>query len=67
MSVAKKVRVPPYEKRDGTKVRGYVRNDPRAKEHEEQELPPEEQKPSFLVEDVKKEDEETDKEEDNSV
>ena len=65
--MTKKVRVPPYERRDGTKVRGYVRDDPRAKEHEEQELPNEEQKPSFLVEDIKKEDEETDKEEDNSV
>ncbi|MFP3257296.1 MAG: hypothetical protein RXO36_05815 [Candidatus Nanopusillus acidilobi] len=65
--MAKKVRVRPYEKQNGTRVRGYVREDPRAKEHEEQELPPEEQKPSFLAEDIEKEDEETDKEEDNSV
>ena len=65
--MGKKVYVPSYEKRDGTKVRSHYRYDPREKEHEEQELPPEEQKPSFLAEDVKKEDEETDKEEDNSV
>jgi len=63
--LAKKVRVSPYQKSDGTKVRGYVREDPRASSkgilHE---LPPEDDKPSFLSEGIEPdEDGESEKEE----
>jgi len=47
--LAKKVRVSPYQKSDGTRVRGYVREDPRASNKGTfHELPPEDDKPSFL-------------------
>jgi len=51
--MAKKVRVSPYQKSDGTRVRGYVREDPRASSKgASHELPPEDDKPSFLSEGI---------------
>ena len=61
--MAKKVRVNPYQKSDGTRVRGYIREDPRASSKgASHELPPEDQKPSFLSEGIepKKEESEDD-------
>ena len=47
--MAKKVRVRAYQKSDGTRVRGYIREDPRAfSKGASHELPPENDKPSFL-------------------
>jgi len=47
--LAKKVRVSAYQKSDGTRVRGYIREDPRASNKvNSHELPPEDDKPSFL-------------------
>ena len=47
--MAKKVRVRAYQKSDGTRVRGYIREDPRASSKgAPHELPPEDDKPSFL-------------------
>jgi len=47
--LAKKVRVRAYQKTDGTRVRGYIREDPRASDRgTSHELPPEDDKPSFL-------------------
>jgi hypothetical protein len=59
MNLAKKVRVNPYQKADGTRVRGYVREDPRASSKGAQhELPPENDKPSFLSGGIEPEDSE---------
>jgi len=60
--LAKKVRVNPYQKSDGTRVRGYVREDPRASSRgTPHELPPEDHKPSFLSEGIEPEDQENEK------
>ena len=49
--MGKKVHVDSYTKTDGTHVRAYTRYDPRAKSYKSTgELPPEDQKPSFLSE-----------------
>jgi len=54
--LAKKVRVNPYQRSDGTRVRGYVREDPRASSKgAPHELPPEDDKPSFLSEGIEPE------------
>ena len=54
--MAKKVRVNPYQRSDGTRVRGYVREDPRASSKgAPHELPPEDDKPSFLSEGIEPE------------
>jgi len=54
--MAKKVRVSPYQKSDGTRVRGYVREDPRvSNKFASHELPPEDDKPSFLSEGIEPE------------
>ena len=51
--MAKKVRVSPYQKSDGTRVHGYIREDPRASNKGvSSELPPEDDKPSFLSEGI---------------
>ena len=51
--MAKKVRVRAYQKSDGTRVRGYIREDPRASSKgAPHELPPEDDKPSFLSEGI---------------
>jgi len=64
MSLSKKVRVSPYQRSDGTRVRGYVREDPRASNKgTSHELPPEDDKPSFLSEGI--EPEEDDESEEN--
>ena len=60
MNLAKKVRVSPYQKSDGTRVRGYIREDPRASSKgAPHELPPENDKPSFLSEGIEPEDKES--------
>ena len=57
--MAKKVHVNPYQKADGTRVRGYVREDPRASSRGAlHELPPEDHKPSFLSQGIEPEDQE---------
>jgi len=62
-NLAKKVRVNPYQRSDGTKVRGYVREDPRASNKgAPHELPPENDKPSFLSEGIEPEDKESEEE-----
>jgi len=54
--LAKKVRVRAYQKSDGTRVRGYIREDPRASSKgAPHELPPEDDKPSFLSEGIEPE------------
>ena len=54
--MAKKVRVRAYQKSDGTRVRGYIREDPRASSKgAPHELPPEDDKPSFLSEGIEPE------------
>jgi len=54
--LAKKVRVSPYLRSDGTRVRGYTREDPRASSKgAPRELPPENDKPSFLSEGIEPE------------
>ena len=59
--MARKVHVNPYQKADGTKVRGYVREDPRASSRgAPHELPPEDDKPSFLSEGIEPEEDEYD-------
>jgi len=61
--LAKKVHVNPYQKADGTKVRGYVREDPRASSKGgSHELPPEDDKPSFLSEGIEPEEDNEDEE-----
>jgi len=63
MSMAKKVHVSSYQKSDGTRVRGYIREDPRASNKgASNELPPEDQKPSFLSEGIEPEDKESEEE-----
>ena len=58
--MAKKVRVSPYQRSDGTRVRGYIREDPRASNKAtSHELPPENDKPSFLSEGIEPEDKES--------
>jgi len=61
--LTKRVHVNPYQKADGTKVRGYVREDPRASSRgAPHDLPPEDDKPSFLSEGIEpEEDEESEK------
>jgi len=55
-TLAKKVRVNPYQKSNGTRVRGYVREDPRASvKGTSKELPPEDQRPSFFSEGIEPE------------
>lgn len=44
----KKVKVPAYQKKDGTYVHSYVRTDPRSKKIPEKELPGEEEDLSYL-------------------
>jgi len=54
--MAKKVRVSAYQRSDGTRVRGYIREDPRASDKgTSHELPPENDKPSFLSEGIEPE------------
>ena len=56
MNLAKKVRVSAYQRSDGTRVRGYIREDPRASDKgTSHELPPENDKPSFLSEGIEPE------------
>jgi len=62
--LAKKVRVSSYQKADGTRVRGYIREDPRASSRGAlHELPPEDHKPSFLSEGIEPEEDEKSEEE----
>jgi hypothetical protein len=50
------VHVDSYTRTDGTHVRSYTRYDPRAKSYKSiGELPPEDQKPSFLSEGIEEE------------
>jgi len=54
--MGKRVHVDSYSRRDGTHVRSYTRYDPRAKNYKSiGELPPEDQKPSFLSEGIEEE------------
>jgi len=54
--MGKKVHVDSYTRTDGTHVRAYTRYDPRAKSYKSiGELPPEDQKPSFLSEGIEEE------------
>jgi hypothetical protein len=56
--MGKRVHVDSYSKTDGTHVRAYTRHDPRAKSYKSTgELPPEDQKPSFLSEGIEEESE----------
>jgi len=62
--MGKKVHVDSYSRTDGTHVRAYTRHDPRAKSYKSTgELPPEDQKPSFLSEGIEEENEEKSEEE----
>lgn len=62
--MAKKVHVSPYQKTDGTRVRGYTREDPRASvKGAPHELPPEDDKPSFLSEGIEPEEDRESEEE----
>jgi len=57
--MGKKVHADSYNRTDGTHVRAYTRYDPRAKSYKSTgELPPEDQKPSFLSDGVEEEESE---------
>jgi len=53
--MGKRVHVDSYSRRDGTHVRSYTRYDPRSKNFHMQELPPEDDKPSFLSDGIEEE------------
>jgi hypothetical protein len=56
--MGKKVHVDSYSRTDGTHVRAYTRYDPRNKHFDSmRELPPEDDKPSFLSESAEPEEE----------
>ena len=55
--MGKKVHVDSYNRRDGTHVRLYTRYDPRSKHFATRELPPEDDKPSFLSDGIEEEEE----------
>jgi len=61
--MGKKVHVDSYNRRDGTHVRLYTRYDPRSKHFATRELPPEDDKPSFLSDGIEEENEEKSEEE----
>jgi len=55
--MGKKVHVDSYSRTDGTHVRSYTRYDPRSKHFATRELPPEDDKPSFLSDGIEEEEE----------
>jgi len=70
--MGKRVHVDSYTRRDGTHVRSYTRYYPRNKHFHTQELPPENDKPSFLSDGIEEEsevkgEEETGKSESKSI
>jgi hypothetical protein len=70
--MGKRVHVDSYSKTDGTHVRAYTRYDPRSKHFATRELPPEDDKPSFLSDGIEEKsegesEEETGKSESKSI
>jgi len=61
--MGKRVHVDSYSRRDGTHVRSYTRYDLRSKHFHPQELPLEDNKPSFLSGGIEEENEEKSEEE----
>jgi len=61
--MGKRVHVDSYTRTDGTHVRSYTRYDPRSKHFHTPELPPENDKPSFLSDGIEEENEEKSEEE----
>jgi len=59
IKTGKRVHVDSYSKTDGTHVRAYTRYDPRNKHFATRELPPEDDKPSFLSDGVEEEESES--------
>jgi len=60
IKTGKKVHVDSYSRTDGTHVRAYTRYDPRNKHFDSmRELPPEDDKPSFLSDGVEEEESES--------
>jgi len=55
--MGKRVHVDSYSRTDGTHVRSYTRYDPRNKHFATRELPPEDDKPSFLSDGIEEESE----------
>jgi len=55
--MGKRVHVDSYSRKDGTHVRAYTRYDPRTKHFATRELPPEDDKPSFLSDGIEEEEE----------
>jgi len=55
--MGKRVHVDSYSRKDGTHVRAYTRYDPRSKHFATRELPPEDDKPSFLSDGIEEEEE----------
>ena len=63
--MAKKVRVPAYQKSDGTHVRSYERTDPRTKKATEKELPSEDNQDQSFIGEYEEPEEESEKEEEH--
>jgi len=61
--MGKRVHVDSYSRKDGTHVRSYTRYDSRSKHFHVQELPPENDKPSFLSDGIEEESEGKDEKE----